>query len=269
VAHVAALAGEWDVPTLVGIVADGYGYGVDGQAWGGEVITWRNGEWDRAGSLAPVPMPGGDLATLRPRRMTASYLLAAGLDPTAAGLSERELALVRRQIERAINCPWATSAGRFLDAVAAWLDIASERTYEGEPAMKLEAAAFRGRPLPATIPVREREGRLILDTVAIFRSLSDLRDRGEKLGDLAATAQDTLARGLARMAISVARERRIGTIGLTGGVAVNDQIARAVRDEVEQAGLKFLIPRRVPPGDGGLAFGQLIQARHLKSRDHG
>ena len=69
-----------------------------------------------------------------------------------------------------------------------------------------------------------------------------------------------LARGLARIAVRVARECGIRAVGLTGGVAVNDRIASAVREEVEGAGLAFLSHQKVPPGDGGIALGQLAQA---------
>lgn len=264
VAHVAGLAAEWGVSEVVGLALDGYGYGEDGQAWGGEVIVWRQGTAVRAGSLTPVPMPGGDLATLRPGRMAASYLLAAGHDPQESGLSPRELAAVRLQIERRVNCPLTTSAGRFLDAVAAWLGICEERTYEGEPAMRLEAAAARGRALPLEPLIRSGDERPVLDTVAIFRRLHELREEGARPEDLAATAQDALGRGLAQMAVAVAREEGIPAVGLTGGVAVNDAIARAVRAEVEKAGLRFLAHRKVPPGDGGLSFGQLAVAAWLR-----
>ncbi|HAF71477.1 TPA: carbamoyltransferase HypF [Candidatus Acetothermia bacterium] len=266
VAHVAGLGGEHGLPELVGIAIDGYGYGEDGAAWGGEVIVWRRGACARAGSLAPVPMPGGDLATLRPGRMAASYLVAAGLDPQGSGLSPRELAMVRFQIERGLNCPLTTSAGRFLDAVAAWLGIAKERTYEGEPAMRLEAAAAAGKTLPLEPVIEERDGRLILNTVALFRKLHRLRKEGASTADLAATAQAALARGLSRIAIGVAREEGIGAVGLTGGAAVNDRIASAVKKEVEKAGLRFLCHREVPPGDGGLSFGQLVQVAHVLSQ---
>ena len=265
VAHVAGLAAEWDVDEIVGIAADGYGYGEDGTAWGGEVIVWRKGHAKRAGSLVEVPMPGGDLATLRPGRMAASYLIAAGLDPQDSGPTPRELAAVRFQIERGLNCPYTTSAGRFLDAVSAWLGICKERTYEGEPAMRLEAAAAAGHPLVIEPSIREGKGRLLLDTVEIFRSLVELREGGASVADLAATAQAALARGLARIAIRVARRHGIRAVGLTGGVAVNDRIASAVREEVEKAGLKYLQHRKVPPGDGGIAFGQLYQAAHTLS----
>jgi hydrogenase maturation protein HypF len=262
VAHVAALAGEWGAQALVGIAADGYGFGEDGGAWGGEVIAWERGGWHRAGSLRPVPMPGGDLATLRPGRMAASFLVAAGLDPEGSGLSSTELKIVKFQIERGINCPVTTSAGRFLDAVAAWLGICRERTYEGEPAMRLEAVAAQGHPFPIPTSPKEGEGRILLDTVAIFRSLVELGARGASREDLAATAQAALARGLAQMAIQAAKERGNPAIGLTGGVAVNDAIARAVRALVEGAGLQFLSANKVPPGDGGLSFGQLVQAAY-------
>ncbi|NOX45151.1 MAG: carbamoyltransferase HypF, partial [Caldiserica bacterium] len=262
VAHVAGLAGEHGLSELVGIAIDGYGYGADGAAWGGEVIAWREGEWRREGSLLPVPMPGGDLATLRPGRMAASYLLAAGLDPVEAHLSPEELAIVIFQIEKGLNCPETTSAGRFLDAVSAWLGLCRERTYEGEPAMLLEAAAAGGRPLPLEPVIREHDGRPVLDTVALFRELHRLRDGGASAADLAATAQDTLARGLARIAVRIAREGGIGAVGLTGGAAVNDRIASAVREEVKRAGLRYLQHGKIPPGDGGLSFGQLVQAAH-------
>lgn len=269
VAHVAALAGEWGAQALVGIAADGYGFGEDGGAWGGEVIVWERGGWHRAGSLRPVPMPGGDLATLRPGRMAASYLLAAGLRLHDPWLPGRELEAVRLQIARGINCPLTTSAGRFLDAVAAWLGICRERTYEGEPAMRLEAVAAQGHPLPIPISLKEGEGRTLLDTVAIFRSLVELWARGASREDLAATAQAGLARGLAQMAIQAAKERGIPAVGLTGGVAVNDAIARTVRALVEGAGLRFLSANKVPPGDGGLALGQLVQAVNTSSKFQG
>lgn len=260
VAHVAGLAGEHGVWELVGIAVDGYGYGLDGAAWGGEVILWRRGEFRRVGHLRPVPMPGGDLATLRPGRMAASFLLAAGLPPEESGLSLAELKLVLAQIEKGLNAPLTTSAGRFLDGVAAWLDVCGARTYEGEPAMKLEAFAAWGKPLALEPPIRTKGDVQLLDTVEIFRRLWGLRQRGVNPADLAATAQDVLARGLARMAVKVAQEEGIEAVGLSGGAAVNFAIAQAVKEEVEKAGLRFLAHRKVPPGDGGLSFGQLLQA---------
>lgn len=260
VAHAAGLAGEHGLEELLAIALDGYGYGLDGTAWGGEVILWQRGEFRRVGSLLPVPMPGGDLATLRPGRMAASFLHLAGLDPRESGLEAKELKMVLAQIERGLNAPPTTSAGRFLDAVAAWLGISRERTYEGEPPMRLEAAAASGTPVPLELVIREGDGRLVLDTVLIFQELHRLRAEGLPIPDLAATAQAALARGMAQIALATAKKEGVRTIGLTGGVAVNDAIARAIREEVERAGLRYLQHEKVAPGDGGLSFGQLVQA---------
>ncbi len=260
VAHVAGLAGEHGVEELVGIAVDGYGYGLDGTAWGGEVILWQRGEFQRAGHLRPVPMPGGDLATFRPGRMAASFLSLAGLPPEEAGLPPEELRLVLAQIEKKLNAPVTTSAGRFLDAVAAWLGVCQERTYEGEPAMKLEACAAQGHPIPIGLPVVQRDGVFVVETTEIFRELWRLREEGAKREDIAATAQDALARALARIAVSIAKEAGVEAVGLTGGAAVNFALAQAVKEEVEKAGLQFLAHSKVPPGDGGLAFGQVVHA---------
>ncbi len=260
VAHVAGLAGEHKVWELLGIAIDGYGYGLDGTAWGGEVIVWRRGEFKRVGHLRPVPMPGGDLATHRPGRMAASFLFSAGLPPEESSLSPAEFRIVLSQIERGLNAPPTTSAGRFLDAVAAWLGICQARTYEGEPAMRLEALAAQGKPIPIEPPLTKNGEIFVLDTVEIFRKLWELRRAGLTPADLAATAQDVLARGLARIAVSVAEKEKISGVGLTGGAAVNFAIAQAAKEEVEKAGLVFLAHRKVPPGDGGLSFGQLVQA---------
>jgi len=263
VAHVAGLAGENGAEELVGIAVDGYGYGLDGTAWGGEVILWRRGEFRRVGHLRPVPMPGGDLAALRPGRMAASFLYAAGLPPDEAGLPEEERKMVLSQLGRGLNAPLTTSAGRFLDAVAAWLGICSERTYEGEPAMKLEALAAQGKPLPLEIPIRWETEVYVLDTVEIFRALWKARKAGARAADLAATAQWALAAGLARIALEAAKQEGVKIIGLTGGAAVNAALTQTIKDEVERGGLQFLAHRKIPPGDGGLSFGQLVQASYL------
>jgi len=263
VAHVAGLAGEHGIWEIVGIAIDGYGYGLDGTAWGGEVIVWRRGDFRRVGHLRPVPMPGGDLAAFRPGRMAASFLFAAGLPPEESGLSPEELRVVLAQIERGLNAPPTTSAGRFLDAVAAWLGVSRERTYEGEPAMCLEAFAALGKPKPFEPPIFQEGDKFVLDTVKIFRELWEMRQRGENPAHVAATAQDVLARGLAKIAVKVAKEMGIEAVGLTGGAAVNFAIAQAVKEEVEKTGLQFLAHTKVPPGDGGLSFGQLVHAAFI------
>ncbi|MDD5419101.1 MAG: carbamoyltransferase HypF, partial [Methanomicrobiaceae archaeon] len=142
-AHIAAATRE----ECVGIAIDGVGYGDDGTIWGGEVFAGRVPELDRVAHLEAHPMPGGDLATRFPERMLYGILPTdATRDLLASrGWSEIELGVLERQVERGFNVVQTSSTGRILDAAAALLGVCRERTYDGEPAMKLESFAVSGR----------------------------------------------------------------------------------------------------------------------------
>ncbi|MDD5263900.1 MAG: carbamoyltransferase HypF [Candidatus Bipolaricaulis sp.] len=266
VAHVAAAMAEHHLEEAVGVVLDGYGYGADGSAWGGEILVSRGGTVERAASLRPIRLPGGDLATRFPLRVAAAYLAEGGV-PLAEiegalrkrGLSPEAAALVVRQWESGVNTPQTTSAGRFLDGIAAWLGVCRQRTYEGEPAMRLEALAARGTALAVDVPVRRAGSGWVIDLVPAFCALVEASSV-EPAERIAAAAQSALARGAAAAAIAVAEERRIGTVCLSGGVAVNDAIASEVRAAMEAAGLAFVTNEWAPCGDGGVAFGQAVAA---------
>jgi len=262
VAHFVGTLAERHLDDAVGVVLDGYGYGGDGTAWGGEVFVGRGRGVERVGSLRPVRLPGGDAATRFPLRAAAGYLAASGMSEGALReeLERRDLSreaadAVVYQIEHGVNAPWTTSGGRFLDAVAAWIGLCRERTYEGEPAMRLEAAARGGIARGVEVPLGEVEGRLEVDLVSGFATLVEMT-KGAPLADIAATAQSMLARGVAAAAVRVARDLGIGVVCLSGGVAVNDAIATAFRRQVEAAGLRIVANEWAPCGDGGISFGQ-------------
>ena len=264
VAHLASVMAEHGVDRAVGLVLDGYGYGVDGHAWGGEVFSADEGRVERVGSLAPVRMPGGDQAARRPMRMAASYLLAAGwgADEVNAALSERgvdEAETLVASIARGVNAPLTSSAGRFLDAVAAWLGVCRDRTYEGEPAMRLEAAAAGGDAVDLKVPFTRDAGVARFDAIGLFAQLVEL-SRREDVHVVAATAQQALATGMADLAIIAAEAGGFETVALSGGVAYNDAISARIRASVEDAGLRFIGHRLVPCGDGGISLGQVSAA---------
>jgi hydrogenase maturation protein HypF len=264
-AHAASVLAEHDRRGAIAITVDGVGYGPDGTVWGGEVLDATRAAYERVGGLAPVPMPGGDRATRYPARMLAGLLahredLETLLEAHATfpdGSEERRL--VRQQLAAGVNTPTTTSAGRFLDAVSALVGVCDERTYEGEPAMRLEALATRGTPRSVEIPYTTADGRRVLDTPRLLDRLLELAE-GSSRADVAATAQDTLARGLAELAIDAADERGRDAVALSGGVAYNDAVATRIRERVTDAGLTFLGNERVPPGDGGIAYGQVAVA---------
>jgi hydrogenase maturation protein HypF len=276
-AHAASVLAEHKRDAAIAITVDGVGYGPDGTVWGGEVLDATCASYERVAGLAPMAMPGGDRATLYPGRMLAGALFprldAEGVHDLLEhhGISlpggDEERDLVCQQLAAGVNTAETTSAGRFLDAVSALLGVCNERTYEGEPAMKLEALATRGDAQTINRPFGTADGRQVLDTPALLDHLVTLVENGVTRPDVAATAQDALARGIADLAIEAAADKDRDAVVLSGGVAYNEHITSRIRERVEDAQLTFLGNERVPSGDGGIAYGQIAVAA-TRAEDH-
>ena len=271
-AHIASLIGEGAPSDLFGIAIDGVGYGYDGTIWGGEVFAPT---LERIGGLMPVAMPGGDLATRYPVRMVAGILhgicerekLVAKL--VALGLSELESSILLEQIERKVNVPMTSSTGRVLDAVSSVLGVCQKRTYDGEPAMTLEGVAYYGHDdVPLPLETENYQGRQVLDTRSLLAEVLHAREQGKSIRNIAASAQNTLARGLATIAVDAAEAAGIRSIGLSGGVAYNKAIVRAALEVCQQHGATLFTNTKVPRGDGGISFGQVILTGMVKSGDY-
>ncbi|MGQ9544569.1 MAG: carbamoyltransferase HypF [Candidatus Bathycorpusculaceae bacterium] len=261
-AHIAALMAEHNLDEIIGICCDGYGYGINGEAWGGEIIIGtRESGFKRIAHLEKQPLLGGDLATRYPLRMAAGILhkrveiknwLLKNKEHFLHG--EDEIKIILQQLEKGHNIIETTSCGRVLDAVAAALGICYERTYEGEPAMKLESAAVKGMDKLKLQPIVKGD---VLDTTQMLCEIFENREKHSK-ADLAYSAHAYLAKGLATLAIEKAMENNIKTVGFSGGVACNQILTFIMRKVVEGAGLRFVVHNAVPPGDGGLSFGQAV-----------
>jgi hydrogenase maturation protein HypF len=262
-AHVAALMMEHAVDELVGIVCDGYGYGIDGEAWGGEILfcTREAAEFKRLAHLEKQPLLGGDVATRYPLRIAAGILSKKiNVEPWLLKHSghlpygETEAKLIFQQLQKGVGVTETTSCGRVLDAVAAVLGVCYERTYEGEPAMKLESAAIKGKDALNMKPIINGN---VLDTtqmlLAVFENLGKA-----PVADLAYSAHAYLAKGLASLAVEKAVEQGVKAVGFSGGAACNQILAGIMRRTVKAAGLKFLVHEAVPAGDGGVSFGQAV-----------
>jgi hydrogenase maturation protein HypF len=168
---------------------------------------------------------------------------------------EREAEVILQQLQKP-PVILTSSFGRVLDAVSAVLGICYERTYEGEPAMKLEAAALNGKDV---LKFRPEVRRNVVGTSELVRRVFERR-KADAAGDLAFSAQQSLAEGLAQVAIDQARSLGVEVVGFSGGVAYNEHITYAMRRFVEKNGLRFVVHKAVPAGDGGVSFGQSLVA---------
>jgi hydrogenase maturation protein HypF len=262
-AHIAATTAE----PCIGIAIDGIGYGDDGTVWGGEVFCGQVPDLRRVAHLEPVGMPGGDLATRFPERMLYGILPEEEVLGLLAsrGWSGVELGVLKKQVASGFNMATTSSTGRVLDAASALLGICRERTYDGEPAMKLESAAAGGRPEAWDLVFSNTGGIQMLSTRALMESAL-ARIREAESGDrravfnTAASFQYNLSRGIARLAIDAAQKNGIKTVALSGGVAYNHMIRETIRKEITGSSLSCLTNPDYPLGDGCVSFGQCVYA---------
>jgi hydrogenase maturation protein HypF len=273
-AHIAACMGEADMRRpVIGLALDGTGYGPDGAIWGCEILKATREEYERIGHLRTVAMPGGEAAVRRPWRMAVSHLVEAfeGEDQDTLsdllGREPREVTMVRRVLQRNINCPETSSCGRLFDAVSAILGICGEASYEGQAAIELEMASRTSAGREFAIQVEDGEHRIVIDPRRMLRAMVEAVERGEETGDLAMGFHRWLVRSL-RRATGLAREETgLETVALSGGCFQNRILRELLEEGLVEDGFEVLINRLVPTNDGGISFGQVVVAAAVLERD--
>lgn len=253
-AHAAALKIDRGIDgPLTCLTWDGTGYGDDGTSWGGESMVADFSGYERFGTLQGIPLLGGDRAVTDPKRVVTAVELMSGREPSMVDGEAADL--YAKMLPGSVR---ASSMGRVLDAVSCVLGICCERTYEGEPAIKLERWLEAGEPRTEFDLAFERVGGLeVARTVPMLAQLIELGAESDReRADAAASFVRTLARGLADRACDRASSMGLGQVGLAGGVSFSGPITAWVKETVEGRGLEFVGHERVPNGDGGISTGQ-------------
>lgn len=262
---------------VLGIAFDGTGAGTDGTIWGGEFLVASLGGFERAAHLRTWALPGGAASVRDARRNAFALLSELGLleHPDAArlldSLDEQTRSVTATMIERGINSPRTSSMGRLFDAAAAILGICDKATYEGEPAIELEAAAWRALSSESACPAGNIAGFSVTESsrpdachVLNSRSLIEALLEGTRAGTaayrLALDFHIAIARSSARIAREICAREGIDTVALSGGVFMNRLLLQLLTRELKDAGLTVLVPRTVPVNDGCIAYGQAAVA---------
>jgi len=249
-AHLAAcLAEHGETGQALGAIYDGTGYGTDGTVWGGELLRGDLCGFERVGSLFAVRMPGGEAAIRQPWRMACAWTQAAGVEAPAALAARPGWDEVSALARTGVASPLTSSVGLLFDAVAALCGLRSEITYEGQAAIELEAACDAAeRGAYAFGPA--------LDARPTVAAVVDDIARGTDAGVIAARFHNALAAATARALL----ERGPDTVVLSGGVFANRRLLSRTRALLVEAGVRVLVPERLPPGDGGISYGQAAVA---------
>ncbi len=259
---------------VLGIAFDGTGAGTDGTIWGGEFLIAALADFERSAHLRTWALPGGAASVRDARRNAFALLSELGLlaHPGAAGLlgtlDEQTRSVTATMIERGINSPRTSSMGRLFDAAAAILGICDKATYEGEPAIELEAAAWRaldGKPVRLdgnhTGVFTSADDSPILDPQPLIEALLNGIEAGAPAGRLALGFHIAITHATTHIAREICDHEDLDTVALSGGVFMNRLLLRLLTHELKDAGLAVLVPHAVPVNDGCIAYGQAAIAR--------
>jgi hydrogenase maturation protein HypF len=251
---------------VIGVAFDGTGYGTDGTSWGGEILVADVAGFERVASLRCLRLAGGDRAIQQVWRIALAALDDAfegdpPLDRLALfdAVPPAEIAVVRRMLAAGINAPLASGAGRYFDAVGA-LGLARPRaSFEGQVAMAWEQAAGSSetRSYPFAVDTAQPVWRI--DLRPTLRAVVDDLLAGRPASLVAARFHETLIDATADVVRGVVSSRGPMPVVFTGGcfqnVRLAEGLARALRPD-----LAVYMHQEVPPGDGGIALGQLAIA---------
>ncbi len=267
-AHVAACMAEHGLEgPVLGLAWDGTGYGPDGTIWGGEMLRCDRAGFVRVAHLRRFPLPGGDRAVREPRRSALGLLFAAfgravAGEIAAAWFAGHESRILLDALERGLNCPRTSSMGRLFDAVAALAGSPTKASFEGQAAMALEFAADAAEPDAYPLPIDHRTPAVADWQPMLEAVLADLR-----AGEAAGTVSARFHNALAGLAVAAAERAGCHRVVLTGGCFQNRLLSLRAGRQLEEAGFEVFSHRLVPPGDGGIALGQLYAAAGKTSTD--
>jgi hydrogenase maturation protein HypF len=248
---VSVLAEHGRRESTLGLALDGVGLGSDGGAWGGELLRAGRTDFSRIGSLAPLPLPGGDRAAREPWRMAAAVLhrLGRGEEIESRFSAQAAAPMLGQMLDRGLNCPQSSSLGRWFDAAAGLLGVRQAMAFEGQAAMLLEGLAERyGEMLPLDHGWIIRGGEL--DLLPLLAALADESNPARG----AAVFHATLAAALSEWVRGFAEEK--ADIVGAGGCFLNQVLVRSLRSRLATHGLHLVEAQRLPPNDGGLSLGQ-------------
>jgi hydrogenase maturation protein HypF len=289
-AHIAScMADNGLASPVIGVAFDGTGMGADGSIWGGEFLVADYRNFNRAGHLEYLPLPGGDAAIKRPYRTAIGYILTLLGESTLSAViaseakqsqlasiervTEVEIEVIKRQIERGINSPLSSSMGRLFDAISALLGIRGEIDYEGQAAVELEMAAHSSviaRSLSdeaisgnnESYPYRivEDEGIRIVRLSDLFSAVIEDLYQNISKGRISVKFHNTIAQMINEMCHLIAGETGISQVALSGGVFQNRLLLRKAVTLLESSGFQVFTHRQVPCNDGGISLGQAVIA---------
>ena len=217
--------------------------------------------FERVAHFRLFRLPGGDRAIKEPRRSALGLLYeifgkhAWDFLQQSVDFSENEKSLLGQMLEKRVNAPLTSSAGRLFDAVASLIGLRQRASFEGQAAMELEFA--RQLAVRDAYPFQIEQGRpMKVDWGPMIRELLADVARKESSGVISAKFHNALA----EMIVAVAKKIGEQNIVLTGGCFQNRYLTEHAVARLREEKFTPYWHQQIPPNDGGIALGQAVAA---------
>ena len=262
-AHVASCMAEHFLDEkVIGVSFDGTGFGDDGNIWGGEFFVCDLNDYERISHFEYMPIPGGDKVSTEPWRMAVSYLyniygkefLKFNL-PFLKNIPSGKINFLIQAIDKKLNCPLTSSAGRLFDAVAVITNICAVNGFEAEAPMRLESAIDKY--------CNESYSFLINETVSFEPTIKNIVEdvmNSVGLPVIAAKFHNTIISVILQIVISAREKYNLNKVVLSGGVFQNRYLIENTEQLLKENNFEIFTHSKVPSNDGGVALGQLAIA---------
>jgi hydrogenase maturation protein HypF len=278
-AHIASVLVEHGLTgPVIGLAADGTGYGTDEAIWGCECLIASLDDFERFGHLAYYPLAGADAASKEAIRPILGLLAKTYgddftlhkfrwlLERIETDVNKQEIIL--EQIEKRINTVETSSLGRVFDAVAAMLGLGSYNHFEAQLPMALEAIIASGIEEHYDFELINNTSKpIVLDLrKMIVQLITDIQGKSTR-GIISAKFHNTVAAALLEIAKEARKSTKLNTVALSGGVFCNRYLTNRLIKLLKQNDFSVLFNRNVPPNDGGISLGQAAIAARLVNRE--
>ncbi len=269
-AHMASCMAENNIDEpVIGIIFDGTGLGTDGNIWGGEFFTGDLLNIERYSHFNYIALPGGDKVTQEPWRTALSYLYYTfGKEflklkiPFVNNLDKSKADIIIQIIDKKLNSPLSSSAGRLFDAVSAILNICTVSKFHAEAPMRLEDAIGNCK----TSEVYPYGFKKTIDFRPTIKKIVEDIIKGCIMREIAAKFHNTLIEISDIMCSEIRKETGLNKVVLSGGTFQNRYLSQGIENRLMKDGFKVFIHQKVPANDGGISLGQLAIAAKRRQK---
>ncbi|OCA98030.1 carbamoyltransferase HypF [Clostridium beijerinckii] len=265
-AHMVSCMAEHSIyDSVIGIIFDGTGFGLDGAVWGGEFLVGNRSVFKRAGQLKYVNLQGGEQAIKEPWRCASSYLYALGYDPEKIiqGVDNEKIKVVKQALDSKINCFVSSSVGRLFDTVAALCGIRNSISYDGQAAIELENIIDYKIKESYSWDIKEENGIFNIQYKSIIEGILGDIQKKELISKISSKFHNSLIKASCDLVCKLREKEHIDKVVLSGGVFENHYLLKGIYVNLIKQGFKVFYNEQIPTNDEGISFGQLHVANAI------